>query len=495
MIRYRLLGPFEPSEGVPGGKPRALLARLLLDAPRVVPVDVLVESIWAEPPPSAHKVVQVYVSQLRKTLGSQAIETRSPGYVVRVGADEHDLGEFERLTAAAARERDTRRRVGLLRDALALWRGRALAEFADEPFAGPAARRLEELRLAALEQRIDAELELGEHARLVAELEALVEAEPLREGLRRRLMLALYRGGRQAEALQRYREGRAVLVERLGLEPGPALQELERAILRQDPALAAPAASAPPARGPVVALGTRLVPLLAPLCADGRELVLVEVAADAGELPRLSSELEQVRSETEGVELRTACFTSRAPVDDLLRLAQEQSAELLVLVGDPEAVPDDPPCDLALAARPELAFVPGEPVVVPFGAGAGEWAALELGAWIARAHALPLRLAGAEERQDRRDASRLLGSASLALQRFAGISAEPVLVPPGADGILAQPASLIVVALPPGAPGSTRRALVERTSVPLLLVRAGLRPGGLAPERTLTRFSWSLGDG
>ena len=495
MIRYRLLGPFEPSHGVPGGKPRAVLARLLLDAPRVVPVDVLVESIWADPPPSAHKVVQVYVSQLRKALGPEAIETRSPGYLARVGAEEHDLGEFERLAATAARERDPARRAALLQDALALWRGRALAEFADEPFAEPASRRLEELRFVAIEQRIDAELELGEHARLVAELEALVEAEPLREGLRRRLMLALYRSGRQAEALERYREGRTLLVERLGLEPGPALQELERAILRQEPALAAPTVSAPPARGPVVALGSSLVPLLAPLCADGRELVVVEVASEGRELAGLASRLEQVRSRVTDVELRTACFTSSAPLDDLLRLAGEQAAELVVVAGEPDGVPEDPPCDLAVAARPELPFSPGNPVVVPFGGGAGEWAALELGAWIARAHGVPLRLVGAEEREGRRDASRLLAYASLALQRFARVSAEPALVPPGPEGILTQAASVLVVSLPPGRPGTSRGALIDRTAAPILLVRAGLRPGGFAPAHTLTRFSWSLRDG
>ena len=134
-------------------------------------------------------------------------------------------------------------------------------------------------------------------------------------------------------------------------------------------------------------------------------------------------------------------------------------------------------------------------MLVPFGGGRDEWAALELGAWLARAHGLPLRLLGAEARDGRRDASRMLAGASLALQRFAATAAEPVLVAPGPEGVLAVEGSVVVASLPPGGLDTTRRALVERTAIPLLFVRAGLRPGGLAPDRTLTRFSWSLGDG
>ena len=151
-------------------------------------------------------------------------------------------------------------------------------------------------------------------------------------------------------------------------------------------------------------------------------------------------------------------------------------------------------CDVALAARPELGFAADGPVLVPFGGGREEWAAVELGAWLARAHGVPLRLLGTRGRDDRRDASRTLASASLALQRFAGASAEPVLVAPGAEGILSESGSMIVAAMPPGDLDATRRTLVERTTIPLLLVRSGLRPSGLAPSRTLTRFSWSLRD-
>jgi len=499
MTDFRLLGPFEVLEDdrpvdLPQGKPRALLARLLLDAGRVVSAETLVESLWGDPaPPSAPKVLQVYVSQLRKALGPERIETRPPGYSLRAERDEYDLGRFETLADAARATSDPVRRAQFLAEALALWRGPGLAEFRREPFARPAARRLAELRLGALEARIGAELELGRHERLVAELETLVEEEPLREQLRRQLMVALYRSGRQAEALAAYRAGRSLLVEELGIEPSPELQDLERAILRHDPTLAEPQASRARARGCVIAVGAELADLLAPLGADGRELLLVELAGDAAELRKRTAALESVRTTLveRGVDARTACFTSTDPEEDLVRLAAEQEAELLV-VGSP--LESEAPCDVAVAPRPDLPFRPDAAVLVPFGGGKEEWAALELGAWLARAHGLPLRLLGAQARDGRRDASRMLASASLALQRFAATAAEPLLVPPGPQGILAAEGSVLVASLPAAGLDSTRRVLVEQATVPLLFVRPGLRPGGLAPDRTLTRFSWSLAD-
>jgi DNA-binding SARP family transcriptional activator len=506
MISYRVLGPLEVrSDGaavsVPGGKPSALLARLLLDARRVVPVEGLVDALWADAPASAHKVVQVYVSQLRKALGPAQIETRAPGYVVRAGPDELDLARFESLVAAAHSAVEPSRRAEVLREALSLWRGPALAEFRDAPFAQAASRRLAELRLNALELRLEADLQLGQDASLVPELEALVAEEPLREGPRRQLMLALYRSGRQAEALERYREGRRLLVDELGIEPSPALQELEHAILRQDPALEQARGRRPRRRGAVVALGSRLVGLVEALCGDRRELVLLELAADEVELRERSARLERLRASLlgRGVEARVACFTSSSAAEDLARLASEQAAELVVVAEPlrPEALETllaAAACDVAVAPRPDAGFERTGPVLVPFGGAHEEWAALELGAWISRAHGLPLRLLGSTARGGHRDASRLLASASLALQRFAGTSAEPVLVAPGPDGILAQPGSLLVASLPSAELGRTRRTLIERSRVPILLVHGGLRPGGLAPDRTLTRFSWSLAD-
>jgi DNA-binding SARP family transcriptional activator len=501
MMDFRLLGPLEVARDeqavrLPPGKPSALLARLLLDLDRVVSVEALVDGLWdARPPASAHKLVQVYVSKLRGALGRGTVETRSPGYRVVVSPGQCDLGRFEELTLRARNESDVRQRRMLLEQALALWRGPALAEFRSLPFAVPAARRLAELRLAAQEDRIDAELELGEHDRIIAELEGLVAEEPLRERPRRQLMLALYRSGRYAEALASYREARRSMIEDLGIEPGPALQELERAILRRDSTLEHTRPAGASERGPIICTDRNLLPLLGPLCAGGRELVLVEVAAGAQELRAHIDMLDAVRAESEQahVSIRVAAFTSANPADDLARVAAEQQAELLV-VSDWDAVPRHAACDVAFAPRADLSFTASEPVLVPFGGRREEWAALELAAWIARAHNLPLRLLGVESSGARRDATRLLASASLALQRFAETTAEPVIVRPGAEGILAQPSSLVVASLPADELDKTRQTLVERTSVPLLLVRPGLRPSGLAPDQTLTQFSWSLRD-
>ena len=481
MIEFRLLGPFEGPVEVPGGKPRALLARLLLDAGRIVAADSLVSALWGESPPtSAPKVLQAHVSALRKALGAEAIETRAPGYALR-GATS-DLTRFETLTERARAEGDPARRAELLAEALGLWRGDPLAEFRREPFAAAAAARLAELRLEALAQRIEAELLLGRHEALVTELSALVASEPLRERLREQLMLALYRSGRQADALLAYREGRARLVAELGIEPGPALQKLERAILRQDATLAAPAAEPSGRRGSIVCVGVAPIGLLAPL---GRELVLVELANDASSLADALALLE--RSGNEGV--RTAAFTTSEPVSDTVRLATEQEAELIVVASAPDELLARAPCDVALTNG--VGTLGGGAVLVPFGGAREEWPALELGAWLARAHGVPLRLLGVEASSAQRDASRALAGASLALQRFAGVSAETTLVPPGADGVLGEGGGVIVASLPRGELDATRRALLA-AAVPVLLVHGGLRPSGLAPDRTMTRFSWSL---
>jgi DNA-binding SARP family transcriptional activator len=492
MIAYRLLGPLDATIAgraaeLPGGKPRALLARLVLDAGRPVGVDSLVEALWGDrPPASAPKLVQAYVSQLRKALGADAIETRSPGYLLQAGRDATDLGRFEALAARALEASDPRERARLLREALSLWRGHPLAEFRREPFSAPAGARLDELRLDALALRIDAQLDLGESDGLVAELHQLVADEPLRERFRRQLMLALYRAGRQSEALEVFRDGRRLLVEQLGIEPGPALQRLELAILRHDPSLDSPTPAAVE-RGCVLCTASGFAQLLLPL-GDGREIVVVELAAGTAELASASERLDRLR----GSGVRVACFTSSDVAADLARLAAEQGAELLVVAEAPSAaLLSSAPCDVAYAARPELALGPG-PVLVPFGGRREEWAAVELGAWLARAHGRSLRLLGVEARGGSRDASRLLAAASLALQRFAGMAAEPQIVEPGAGGVLAQQGAAIVVSLPVAGLDETRSRLVTETRVPILLAHGGPRPSGLAPDLTLTRFSWSL---
>jgi DNA-binding SARP family transcriptional activator len=499
MTDFRLLGPIEVVEAgqrlaLPAGQPRALLARLLLDANRAVSPEVLIESIWAEAPPaSSRKVLQAYISQLRKLLGAERLETQAAGYAIRLQPSELDLARFEALTAEAQRTVDPARRSSLLSDALSLWRGAPLAEFPGEPFAAAAARRLDDLRISVLEQRIEADLALGRHERVVAELETLVAQEPLREQPRRQLMLALYRSGRQAEALACYRDGRRLSVADLGLEPSEALQELERGILRRDPALEVTAEAKMARRGAVVATSTVLLDLLLPLCADGRELLLIEVVATPAELRPRTEELLRVRDTVSSTSIRVAAFTSAAPANDLGRLASEQQAELLV-VADPALVLHVTPCDVAFAHWPERGFSPTAPVIVPFGGKREEWAALELGAWLARAHGLPLRLLGPDATDHQRDASRMLASASLALQRFTQTPAEPVLVPPGPEAVLGQDSSVIVASLPAGELDASRRRLLAAAEVPVLLVRPGLRPSGIAPNHTLTRFSWSLRD-
>jgi YVTN family beta-propeller protein len=258
-MEFRILGPFEVSERgqlleVGAGKQRALLALLLLRAGEVVSTDRLIDALWEErPPASALNSVHIYVSQLRKALGNGRLRTRAHGYLLALEPEQLDLGRFERLLAEGREllaEGEAERAAEALRAALALWRGPPLSDFASEPFAHGEIARLEELRLAALEERIEADLALGRHAELVSELEALVREHPLRERLRAQLMLALYRSGRQAEALDTYQRGRRVLIEELGLEPGRTLHELEGAILRQDAELD------PPGRTPATSVKT-----------------------------------------------------------------------------------------------------------------------------------------------------------------------------------------------------------------------------------------------
>ena len=244
-IAVRLLGPIEAERdgtaaGLGGPKPRALLSVLALDLGRVVSVDRLVDALWpGDAPDTAPHAVQVYVSQLRKALGP-VIATRPPGYLLELGADDVDVHRFTRLAEegrVALHGDDPESAEAALREALALWRGPALSDFVYEPFAQTEIARLEELRTVVVEERIEADLALGRHAELVSELEALVQAQPHRERPRAQLMLALYRSGRQADALGAYRSARDTLVDDLGIEPGPELKELEAAILRQDASL------------------------------------------------------------------------------------------------------------------------------------------------------------------------------------------------------------------------------------------------------------------
>lgn len=244
-LSFHLLGRLEAySDGVEVDlgprKQRAVLALLLLNANRVVSTERLIDDLWGDFPPStARAALQVYVAGLRKALGTDGatLRTRAPGYVLEVEEGALDLDRFAQLCAEAHESPDPERRAALLHEALELWRDEPLPELRAEPFSGAAVAQLEQLRLRALEERIDADLELGRDAALVTELEALVAEHPYREGLRAQLMLTLYRSGRQAGALDVYQAGRRALQDDLGLEPGKELRDLEAAILRQDEAL------------------------------------------------------------------------------------------------------------------------------------------------------------------------------------------------------------------------------------------------------------------
>jgi DNA-binding SARP family transcriptional activator len=517
-MEFKVLGPLEVlSDGGPLqlGPPqqRALLALLLLNANQVVTTERLAEELWpGDVPKSAVKAIQVYVSSLRKAFGKSrdALETRGSGYVLRAEAGELDLHQFE-LLLERAKDEEPSPRAATLRSALSLWRGAPLADLTYESFAQPEAARLEALRLLAQEERIEAELALGWGPDLVPELEALVAESPLQERPRAQLMLALYRSGRQADALEVFREGRRILDEELGLEPGPALRELESAILRQDPELVAPAMAPAPA---IVALSEHrealeaVVSLAAALALRPRprDLVVAEIARP-GDLAASTERLGEVRHALaeRGVTTRVAAFTSADPAADVTRLGVQQNADLVLLStrGDPLAgsfatVFADATCDVATLVE-EGGGVGDGPVVVPFGAFEHDWAALELGAWAAAALERPLQLIGAADPDSAaRDASRLLADASLIVQHTTGVVAEPRLGAPGVEGLRARAAGagLLVVGLSERwrseGLGSMRASLVETPVTATLFVRRGLRPSGIAPAATLTRFTWSI---
>jgi DNA-binding SARP family transcriptional activator len=256
-MHFQILGPLRVTDGdereiaLGGAKPAALLAMLVARANEVVPSDQLIEELWdGRPPPTANKTLQVHISRLRRALApagngsGSPVVTRSGGYVLEVDPDRIDALRFERLVAegnAALGEGAHARASSRLRAALALWRGEPFTDFAYASFAQDPIARLEGMRTVALEAAIEAELALGRHAELIPELKSLLKRHPLSERLRAQLMLALYRSGRQAEALGVYRAGRRILVDRLGIEPSAELRELERAILAHDAEIAAPA--------------------------------------------------------------------------------------------------------------------------------------------------------------------------------------------------------------------------------------------------------------
>ena len=341
---FRLLGPLEVFEdsrslALGGMKQRSVLAVLLMHANELVTVDQLIDEVWGGTPPAmAAKNIQVQVSRLRKVLDSGRVTTGPGGYVLHLEPHESDVARFERLAAEAAGA-PPQRASDKLREALGLWRGPALADLAYEGFAQPEIARLEEMRVAVVVQRIDADLALGHHAELVGELEALVARHPLQERLRYQLMLALYRSARQADALEAYRVARHELSEELGLEPSEQLRQLEHAILSQDPSLdlAASEGNQEPLRRAATA---DLAVLVAPTAMDAlgdliemtRSLasadpvheLIVAAVVEAGELQGATTALARHREELleEGISARTAAFSSPSRGHDITRLAE-----------------------------------------------------------------------------------------------------------------------------------------------------------------------------
>ena len=524
-VDYRLLGSVEAlvdgrSVDLGGPRQRGVLVALLTEANRVVPASRVIEAVWGdEPPATAANLVQRAVSQLRKGLGRDAIETRGNGYLVRVEPGALDLDVFERLAregSVALANGDSPAAAAALHEALGLWRGPALADLADEDFLRLEASRLDELRLLAKERRIEADLACGRHADVLAETRSLTESHPLRERSWSLLMTALYRSGRQGDALAAYRTVRAALVEELGIEPGPDLKSLEGAILRQDPELlgeqAAPAAAvtrslravlvAPLDRShtePLAELGAILARRPA------RELVVATTVPKADELSEAAALMHEHRERLlgEGVEARAAAFVSLTPGADLARLAREHDADLLILDAPAGLLEDarllgvleQAPCDVAVLVAGGLR---DGPVMVPFGGASHDWAAIELGAWLAGNLDRHLQVAGASGGDSGRDASRLLASASLAVQHALGVAAHPLLVDPDPGALVraADDAGVVVVGLTERwrreGLGRARTALATESPAPVLLVRRGVRPGGLAPPDGDTRFTWTI---
>ena len=524
MLEFAILGPLEVvgdgrSLALGGPKQRGTLAILLLNANRVVSVERVADDVYAgRPPVTAVTQVQRQISELRRVLGPESgIETQPPGYRIRIEPKGLDLLRFERLTAegATALDRgDAEHARSLLGSALGLWRGEPLADLARQSFAPIAIERLDEMRLAALEMRLEADLACGRHVELTAELDELAASHPYRETFHSQRMLALYRSGRQVEALAAFRSARDALSGGLGLEPGPALRELERAILVHDPTLGLDRSAARQRHGAVLALPrsdarVETIVQFASSVVDGgtSELVVARLLARADELPDALGALRPARATARGV-CRTAAFTSEAPVDDVVRLVTSNDVALVVVdasddTEDPVSgwiadLLDRSPVDVAVVAR--VGSSSGAGVVIPFGGGEHDWAALELGARIASANGESLSLVGtsANPTRGRRDASGLLADASLAVQRLLGIETDVLLLEPSVEALLAITESARVVAL--GLParwraagiGTMREALVRRARCDTALVHRGPRPGALAPRGSRTSFTWTI---
>ena len=393
-MEFGILGPLEVRSergevAVAGGKPAAILAVLLLHRNEPVSAERLAIALWGdEAPGGASKTVQVYVSRLRKALGDPEILITTPaGYRLALRADQLDAARFEALVRDGRQTLDQgepARASEMLRQALTLWRGPPLADFMSEPFAGAEISRLEEERLTALETRVEADLAAGRHADVVAELQHLVAEHPAREQLVAHLMLALYRCGRQAEALEAYRDAYRMLLDEIGVEPGPRLRELHAALLRQDPALDPPAATELPELDPLIATPfvgrDREFAALRELWESARAgtgaIVAVTGARGSGKT-RITAELASAVHRRGAAVLSAAASEPASALFEAVAHARESHAPTLLVLDDADEAAAEVRAELsqqlrAVAARPVLALVTGdeEEALADFGADA-----------------------------------------------------------------------------------------------------------------------------
>lgn len=523
MLSFRLLGPFAVErDGVAldlgSPRQRALLALLALHAGETLSVDRLVDELWGDAAPkTAAHVVQVYVSHLRRVLagdpGEPVIETRGAGYALVAPPDAFDLARFEQLlvvgrSALTAERLDDA--AAAIETALGLWRGGLLDDLPKEGFVLAEARRVEELRLAAVELRLEVAVTRGPTPADIAELRALAAEHAFRERVHELLIRGLAVSGRQAESLEAYAAVRQALDDELGIEPGPALRAAQAAVLRQEVGPAAPP------RGAVVAVALQPSRLeVAGQVADGlatataRDVVLACVLQrDDGAAPDLAGAARDAAAVRRRLTAaaRSAAFAARDRGAAVAGFAAEHDAELLVLdvagLGTADGRLPAPLVEALEAITADVVLVPGEavsgaaPIAVPFGGTPHDWLAAELGALLARAAGGELRLIGATSDDD--DASRIVARAALALQRALGVDAEPVLAAPGDGGVLAASAGADVVLGVSErwrAEGLGRVRAAIATAAPALVVRAGIRPGLLAPPAAATRFAWSVARG
>jgi DNA-binding SARP family transcriptional activator len=532
-MQFRVLGPLEVDlplgeVRIDGAKQRRLLALLLLRSNEVVDVDRLVDGLWGDSVPdgSVH-ALETAISRLRGSLGPGRIETRPPGYRIRVEHGELDLHSFEVMVRDAARAGDLGDLAGAARlyeRAVALWRGPALPELAAGRFPPAEIVRLEEMRLAALEAGLEARLASGNAADVISELEALVAANPFREGARAKLMRALYQAGRQADALRAFKAAREVLVEELGVEPGPELQQLQVAILNQAPDLSPRRTERRlPARsilvvartGEMIGAATGLAGILGR--STNAEVIVVGLAPSDDQLSRTVAEAASARlsAPTNRVAVRTIGFISRSPALDAIRLADREDVALVLASGDgivPGGVFDGYLADLLGGSPADVGVVVDRGTHVrlsestliglPFGGRDDDWAALELGVRLASGSGAMLVLVGVPA--DGRDAAtttRLIADASLLVQRVADVVAQPRLADRDTDGLVRSLADAdLVIAGVSGrwrtdGLGPARTSLALRAASPVVFVRRGLRPGLLAPPEGMTAFTWSLAGG